>query len=132
METRIAVPVEPGFAELYAATRDVTYRAVLLSLRHRERAEDAVHEAFARALSRWPELEQHPQPVAWLVRVALNVDRSAWRVWRREQREPPELVAPPQEGSLDPWLVRQVWRLPRRQREVVALRILADLDTEQT
>jgi RNA polymerase sigma-70 factor (ECF subfamily) len=33
---------------------------------------------------------------------------------------------------MDPWLLRAVWRLPRRQRQVVALRILLDLSAEQT
>jgi RNA polymerase sigma factor (sigma-70 family) len=121
-----------GFAPFYAASRDDVFRTVLLSLRHKERAEDAVQEAYARAWARWPELSRHPNPVAWVVRVALNADRSAWRLWRREGRDPPDIAAAPDAHEVDPWLLRRVWDLPVRQRQVVALRILADLDTEAT
>jgi len=33
---------------------------------------------------------------------------------------------------MDPLLIRAVWRLPRRQRQVVALRILLDQSIDQT
>src|SRR5919106_1767118 len=61
-----------GFADFYSRTRDDIYRTVLLATRHPERAEDAVHEAYARALSDWPRLASHPNPSAWVARVALN------------------------------------------------------------
>ena len=45
----------------------------------------------------------------------------------------PEVVAPtPPSLRLEPELLGLLWRLPTRQREVVALRILADLDTKHT
>ncbi len=36
------------------------------------------------------------------------------------------------EQPIDPWLLRAVWRLPKRQREVVALRVLLDLSELRT
>jgi len=120
-----------GFDSFYRRTLDPVYRAVLLATRHPERAEDAVHEAFARAFERWETVQSHPNPVAWVTRVALNQHTSGWRVWRREQHEPPD-VAVEDELPIDPWLLRAVWRLPKRQRQVVALRILLDLSAEQT
>ena len=90
-------------------------------------------EAFARALAHWDEVGTHPNPVGWVIRTALNRFVSSWRIWRREAAEPAEVVAVPDESrSLDPFLLRQLWRLPKRQREVVALRVLADLDGRQT
>ena len=117
------------FEAFYARSLDPVFRAVLLTTRHAERAEDAVHEAFGRALERWDSVGRHPNPMAWTIRVALNVNASGWRVWRHEQSEPPE-VAVSDELPIDPFLLRTVWRLPRRQRQVVALRVLADLSAE--
>jgi RNA polymerase sigma-70 factor (ECF subfamily) len=120
-----------GFEAFYRDALNPVYRAVLLATRHPERAEDAVHEAFARALERWDRVSVHENPRAWVIRVALNHHSSSWRVWQREAAEPPE-IAVEDELPIDPWLLRTVWRLPVRQRQVVALRILLDLSAEQT
>jgi RNA polymerase sigma-70 factor (ECF subfamily) len=122
--------IEP-FEAFYSRSLNVVFRAVLLATRHPQRAEDAVHEAFARAFESWATVARHPNPLAWTIRVALNRHASSWRVWRRELPEPPD-VAVADELPIDPFLLRAVWRLPRRQREVVALRVLADLSAEQT
>jgi RNA polymerase sigma factor (sigma-70 family) len=122
--------LEP-FEDFYARSIDLVFRAVLLATRNPEHAEDAAHEAFGRALRQWDTVGRHPNPLAWTIRVALNVNASSWRIWRLEQPEPPE-VAIVDELPMDPFLIRAVWRLPRRQRQVVGLRILADLSAEQT
>jgi RNA polymerase sigma-70 factor (ECF subfamily) len=119
------------FAAFYAVAIDPAYRAVLLATRHQARAEDAVHEAFARAYERWDEIRSHPAPMAWVIRVALNVHRSSWRIWRRETSEP-IAIAVADDLPIDAMLLRAVWRLPRRQRQVVALRVLLDLSAAQT
>jgi len=124
---------DASFADLYASSRDTVYRAVLLTVRDPHRAEDAVQEAFARAYADWDRVRRHPNPVGWVARVALNHATSIWRRLRRETAEPPPTtVAPDEERPLDATLVRLVWHLPRRQRQVVALRILLDQSTEQT
>ncbi len=129
-----ATPTEAvSFADLYARSRDDVYRAVLLTVRDPHRAEDAVQEAFARALADWDRIRIHPNPVGWVARVALNHATSLWRRLRRECTEPPPaLVAPVDERPMDPLLIRAIWRLPRRQRQVVALRILLDQSVAQT
>ncbi|MBA2315863.1 MAG: sigma-70 family RNA polymerase sigma factor [Chloroflexi bacterium] len=122
-----------SFADLYARSRDDVYRAVLLTVRDQHRAEDAVQEAFARAYADWDRIRVHPNPVGWVARVALNHATSLWRRLRRESTEPPPTtVAPADERPIDPLLIRAVWRLPRRQRQVVALRILLDQSIDQT
>ena len=94
-------------------------------------AEDQVAEAFAKAWVSWRKVRRHPAPRAWVVRTALNTGAS-W--WRRRRRELPlaghDLTAPGDLGSgLDATLLTAIWRLPARQREVIALRIFLDLDT---
>ena len=93
-------------------------------------AEDQVAEAFARAWASWPKVRRHPAPRAWVVRTALNAGAS-W--WRRRGRE--VLVADHDlavrgdlDGGLDTRLLAAIWRLPARQREVIALRIFLELD----
>ena len=120
------------FAGFYADSKDAVYRAVLLARRDPRRAEDAVQEAFARAYAAWDRVRLHPNPVGWVARVALNESASVARRLRRESLDPPEPPAPAAERPLDAGLIRLVWALPRRQRQVVALRILLELSTEET
>lgn len=123
------------FGEFYAARKDAVYRAVLVATRGHSGAEDAVAEAFTRAYARWDTVRAHPNPTAWVLRTALNEQRSWWRRLRRElPGDPPDVggVADRAAGGLDVRLRALVMALPTRQREVVALRLLADLSAEET
>ncbi len=123
---------EPAFAAFYMASRPAVYRAVLLRARSPEIAEDACQEAFARAYADWARVAAHANPTAWVARVALNQATSWWRRRRRELPDPPDV---PGAGGLDASedaVVRLVWRLPARQRQVIALRILLDLSIADT
>jgi len=122
------------FAEFYAAARDDCLRVVLISVGDRQLAEDLVAEAFTRAWTAWRKVRQHPAPRAWVVRTALNAHVSWWRRRRREQalagHEEP--AAPAAHPGLESSLMTALRRLPVRQREVIALRLLLDLDTATT
>ncbi|GHJ50354.1 hypothetical protein Cs7R123_76960 [Catellatospora sp. TT07R-123] len=99
-------------------------------------AQDAVQEAFARALARRRGLSDVDAPEAWLRTVAINVVR---RRWRRRQlldtillRERPlaRLAAPPPEpDSTD--LRAALAVIPRQYREVIVLHYLADLPLDE-
>jgi RNA polymerase sigma factor (sigma-70 family) len=122
------------FADFYQESWYPCLRAVLASGEDLERAEDLLAEAFAKAWVSWPQLRDHPSPRAWVVRTALNT-RVSW--WRRSWREFPladhDLALPGDFADLiDVDLLAAIRRLPIRQRQIVALRILADLDTETT
>lgn len=122
------------FAEFYTATRDDCLRIVLISAGDQQLAEDLVAEAFSRAWMSWRTVRDHPAPRAWVVRTALNT-RVSW--WRRRHREVAldghdVAAATSQHPALDDSLVTALRRLPVRQREVIALRLLLDLDTETT
>jgi DNA-directed RNA polymerase specialized sigma24 family protein len=94
-------------------------------------AEDQLAEAFARAWVSWRSVRRHPAPRAWVVRTALNTGASWWRWRRRELPLADHDVTAPGDlgGGLDATLLAALWRLPARQREVIALRIFLDLDT---
>lgn len=59
-------------------------RALILSLGDVERGQDAAAEAFARALSRWDQVETYANPAGWIFRVGVNWARSRRRRSRRE------------------------------------------------
>ena len=148
------------FAEFYAATRDDCLRIVLLTAGDRLLAEDLVAEAYTRAWLSWRKVRALDQPRAWVVRTALNTRISWWRRHRREvglndlESDLAGLLSQnghyqhsisqhsisqhgiSQHGisqhGLDTDLVAAVRRLPVRQRQVVALRLLLDLDTAST
>jgi RNA polymerase sigma factor (sigma-70 family) len=123
------------FAGFFERTRHEVFRVVFAAVASRVGAEDAVAEAYARAYLRWPLVAVHPNPTAWVLRTALNLHRSSWRRLRREvlAHTPPELAPTPvSEGSwTDSPVGVAVLELPRRQREAVALRLIADLSVEQ-
>jgi RNA polymerase sigma factor (sigma-70 family) len=127
------------FAEFYYRSRDDCFRAVLVSVGDQDAAQELVAEAFARACASWHTVSGHPDPAAWVVRTALNTNVSWWRRRRREilAAEPgviTDLPAadPAADSALDPRIKAALMRLPARQRQVVALRLLLDLDTRRT
>jgi len=123
------------FTDFYTAARDDCLRVVLTIVGDRALAEDLVAEAFTRAWRGWRTVREHPAGRAWIVRTALNTHVSWWRRRRREitvasHDEGPGAVSP--DPALDRSLVAALCRLPARQREVIALRVLLDLDTATT
>jgi DNA-directed RNA polymerase specialized sigma24 family protein len=124
---------ELDFASFYEASRDDCLRTVLASVGDMETAQDMVAEAFARAWASWRKVSRHPAPRAWVVRTALNAGVSSWRKRRRDQPLPADGAAV---GGLPEPMGRELMaallRLPVRQRQVIALRIILDLDTNGT
>jgi RNA polymerase sigma-70 factor (sigma-E family) len=122
------------FAEFYAAAWGDCLRIVMVSVADRPLAEDLVAEAFTKAWASWPKVRGLAEPRAWVIRVAMNA-RVSW--WRRHRHEVPlgsqnSMAAANRDLALDGSLVAAVRRLPVRQREVIALRLLLDLDTSTT
>jgi RNA polymerase sigma factor (sigma-70 family) len=112
---------------------------VLVSVGDHDTARELVAEAFARACASWRTVSGHPAPAAWVVRTALNTNVSWWRRRRREVlvADPGAIADLPAFGgaadsAFDPRIKAALMRLPTRQRQVVALRLLLDLDTRRT
>lgn len=129
----------PDFAEFYRSSRDDCLRAVLISVGDQDTAQELVAEAFTRACASWRKVGRHPAPAAWVVRTALNANVSRWRRRRREVTvSDPRIVADrpaseqPADQPVDPTIMAALMRLPARQRQVVALRLVLDLDTAHT
>jgi RNA polymerase sigma factor (sigma-70 family) len=130
---------QPDFAEFYRTAADECLRAVLVSIGDQDTARELVDEAFARAWASWRAVSRHPAPKAWVVRTALNAGVSRWRRRRRELPVPdPARIADLPAASetpvrlVDPRIMAALMRLPARQRQVVALRLILDLDTART
>lgn len=89
-------------------------------------AEDLAAEAFARAYARWPRLRRAPHVDAWVLRVVANLAIDHLR--RRPPNVPERRPADPTDTlTLRLALSEALARLPRRQREVIALRYFSDL-----
>ena len=117
-----------GFDDRFEELAAIAYRAAYRILGDREESRDIAQEALARAYSRWGRVADHAAP--WVARVAGNQALSVTRrqATRRRHRPPPP-------GAVDPTdlvgerrrLADALASLPRRQRDTVLLRYVADL-----
>jgi RNA polymerase sigma factor (sigma-70 family) len=116
--------VDLGFVDRFQELHGVAYRAAFAVLGRRADAEDCAQEALARALVRWRAVAGYAP--AWVARVSTNLALD--RV-RREARASTEVEAAARDPHSDRRrdLVAAMRTLPKRQREAVALRYLADL-----
>lgn len=119
------------FEDFFASTKDQLFRALLVVVHDRSHAEEAVAESFTRALERWGHVASHPAPRAWVAKTAFNYVRSVQRIEAHSaDAEIPDIPIS-DDPPTDPELVRRLLALPRRQREVVALRVVLQLSTEE-
>ena len=122
---------ERAFPALFMAAYHVTHRL----LGNVAQAEDAAAEAVARALVGWRKVGVLDHREAWVVRVASNIAIDEIR--RRGRRGSTRLAANPpasdttEEAALRLALAAALSALSPRQREVIALRYLVDLDEAQ-
>jgi RNA polymerase sigma factor (sigma-70 family) len=120
-----------AFALFFKNNSGPVFRALLAGTLNRAAAEDATAEAFARAFAHWDTVAVHPNPRAWVLRVAWNCYRSSWRRWEsRWSADPPEPTPIP-EPWVDPDLVAAVRGLPQGQREVIVFVALGELTPTQ-
>jgi len=112
---------EDAFPDLYRLAYRVSFRV----LGDRGDAEDVAQEALARTHLRWPRLRD--QPHGWVATVATNLAIDRLRRRGRAQlstEDPVSLVETHLTERID--IARALRRLPRRQRQVVVLRYMAD------
>ena len=88
----------------------------------RDIAEEAMAEAFARALARSGTIRD---PVAWIYRTAFRLANEELRAERRRGPVPPDEEAPPPELS---GLIGALRQLSPNQRAAIVLRHVLDLD----
>jgi RNA polymerase sigma-70 factor, ECF subfamily len=100
----------------------------------RVEAEDAVQEAFARAVAAGQRFHRVDNPEAWLRTVAMNVLRRRWRRAHLFRALSPRLATPSDVPGLSEdhvALMEALRALPFDQRQTVALFYLADLSVQE-
>ena len=124
-----------AFSALVLATGDRLFRVARLILRDRERAEDAVQDAFERIWRELPRLRDAARFEAWATRVVVNACRDEARRARRraDVRLIPDLQAPDASTEIinRERLDRGFERLPLEQREVLVLHHYAGLSLDE-
>ncbi len=116
-----------GFEAFYLASYAAVYRSVWACCQDKSTAEDAVQEAFAKALLHWRRVGGVPWRVGWVVTTAV---RHAKKHQQRLQREHTQtdvsttLNEPQSESKQD--VLRALGLLPRRQRLAMSLYYFLD------
>jgi RNA polymerase sigma-70 factor (ECF subfamily) len=121
---------DEAFDDLFAVAERVARRVAGAS-----EAQDVAAEVMGRTFARWSRVELLPHRRAWVARVAFNEALDAHR--RAQRRAGAAVSAPSSRDMADDLAVRvalneALAKLPKRQREVVALRYLADLTEADT
>jgi RNA polymerase sigma factor (sigma-70 family) len=121
---------ETSFDDEYPALYRSAYRVAFRLLGRREESADLAQEACARAYARWNRVGGYDSPEAWVAKVAGNLAIDARRRESTAKRHRDSYVAPrPEDQAREVERVdlhRALLALPRRQREVVLLRFVAD------
>jgi RNA polymerase sigma factor (sigma-70 family) len=113
---------EEAFDDLFPRAQRLAYRVLGNWLA----AEDVAAEALARACLRWSKLRDAPWRDGWVLRVATNLALDVAKR-KRPQPSPPRDVDAEDAAVLRVAMLEALERLPRRQRQVLALRFLSDL-----
>jgi RNA polymerase sigma-70 factor, ECF subfamily len=97
----------------------------------RSEAQDVAQEAFARAWQHWPKVSRYEDPEAWVRTVAWRLMANRWRGLRRRStaqgRLGPTVVATAGPSPDRVAVAGALQRLPKPQRQVIALYYLLDL-----
>ena len=125
----------PSFADVVAEDLDAVYRYLVYLTGDRAAAEDLAAETFERAFRSWRRFDpRRGAPRTWLCRIAHSAAVDWFRAEARRQRREETYSRDVQieesvfaEG-LSPELEQALRRLTPAEREVVALRVLLELD----
>lgn len=127
VETSVGMAGDADFADLYQQLFARALRTAASLLAARDGAEEIAAETMARAYVHWGNVVGHAP--AWVTRVAANL---ALDQLRRKPVYTTPSPKPPDEALERVAFRQRVAGLPRRQREVLALRYLVDLDEADT
>lgn len=127
VETSVGTAGAADFADRYQQLFARALRVATSLLTERDGAEEIAAETMARAYVRWEKVAEHAP--AWVTRVAANLALDQLRRKPAYARPSPK---PPDEALELVAFRERVAGLPRRQREVLALRYLVDLDEADT
>jgi RNA polymerase sigma factor (sigma-70 family) len=129
-------PSEDRFTTEFPALHRRAYAVAYRLLGLAGPAEDVAQETLARAYICWARVGD--DPTGWCVRVAFNLTMDQLRTAQRDRRRHRELIALDSPTAGDAYVAERLdlyaalRRLPRRQRQIVALRWIGDLSEAQT
>ena len=132
---RPALPV--SFAATAEEHLDDVYGYLVYLTRDRSLAEDLTADTFEKALKLWRRFDPtRASARTWLCQIArttaLDWFRSEERRQKREERAaPPEQIEAAFTDGLSPYIEAALAELSAGEREVIALRVLLDLDGEE-
>ena len=139
-----ALPARPALRPSFDRVAEEHLDAVVRYLSHlvadRGLAEDLTSDTFERALRAWASFDpRRGTPLVWLIgiarRIALDHFRSERRRRGRETRWASErdgtAAAPSGPSGLSPALSAALERLTRAERELIALRVVLELDVRE-
>lgn len=127
-----------SFASAAEEHLDDVYRYLLYVTANPSTAEDLTSETFERALKRWPRFDpKRSSAQTWLCQLARSTALDHFRAEERRRRRE-ERVAEPDRGAeielpdeYGPVLRQALRTLSGAEREVIALRVVLELDTRQ-
>jgi RNA polymerase sigma-70 factor (ECF subfamily) len=130
----------PSLAEAAEAHLDDVYGYLLYLTRSRDLADELTGETFERAVRRWNRFDpRRGSARTWLLTLARSaaLDRLRSESRRRQREERVAVESNRQELSelpetLSPGLAKALEELTAGEREVIALRVVLELDGEQT
>lgn len=123
----MVIEADPGFEQFFHGRFGRAVQLAERILGSRAAAEDVAAEAFARAFARWPRVRTLPHRDGWVLRVTTNLAIDAARR-KRPTVQPAALSSSADDATvLRVALAAALGKLPRRQREAVALRYLSGL-----
>lgn len=123
--------VTPSFEQWYQEFYPILARTMTVMFSSVGLGRDIADEAMTKAFARWQKGDPPRSPDGWVMTVAVNEGRRRWRrrkldaVRRAETVAGIRLTQNLDEPDLDLW--RAVAQLPRRYREAIVLRYIADL-----
>lgn len=124
-----ALPQSPGarcdedrpFDRFFADTCQFVVGLVTVTTGDAAAAEDAVQEAYIRALPRWGTLASMDRPDLWVAKVATRLAVSSWRRRRREDQLSVEVPADVADSVNRIWLKWGLEALSPKQRHALIL-----------
>lgn len=124
------MPDAGSFDRFYRASGQRLYDCLYGLTGNAAEAQDAVHEAYARAWQRWATVGGYADPEAWVRTVARRIAVSRWRRARNRLAAhrllgPPEHVSGPSAEAAA--VVAALAHLPLEQRTAIVLYHLCDL-----
>jgi RNA polymerase sigma-70 factor, ECF subfamily len=126
----------PAFASVAEEQLDTVFRYLLMLTKNRSLAEDLTGETFEKAFKIWSRFDpRRGSPSTWLCQIARTTALDHFRAEERRRRREDNYARDfdgqedmPLADSLSPELERALRELSAADREVIALRIVLELD----